>query len=337
MRFYSTRSTTMALTVTCGSYSVNMYREMSIRIKWDDLVSDKYLSTKEFSKEQNYRLPLYKCYNNAILDSVTESGLGCHMGTIGIATPTCADDILVLANSECELQGIMDIFEHAIEMSKDITQNERNKWSFNETGIADTLFNLLNDLDAAIRKKAPERKIYGNIYSGKGRMQILSYISAVKEFSKKHPIRTVCEIGFAGGHSATLFLLSTTSANYTGFDMWDQSVYENTAIDWVRKQFNRRHITLIKGDSTKTVPQFKGTCDLIHIDGAHHAHFPQTDMKNMARVASENNLLLMDDCSKSWPAVLKGVDYLKKNDFYMTLKCRSQKAGFTEVLKKVGA
>ncbi|CAC5362723.1 unnamed protein product [Mytilus coruscus] len=43
------------------------------------------------------------------LHSVTESGLGCHMGTIGIATPTCADDILVLANSECELQGIMDI------------------------------------------------------------------------------------------------------------------------------------------------------------------------------------------------------------------------------------
>ncbi|CAC5416569.1 unnamed protein product [Mytilus coruscus] len=37
-------------------------------------------------------------------------------------------------------------------------------------------------------------------------------------------------------------------------------------------------------------------------------------MKNMARVASINNLLLVDDCSKSWPAVLKGVDYLKKND-----------------------
>ncbi|CAG2225211.1 unnamed protein product [Mytilus edulis] len=205
-------------------------------------------------------------------------------------------------------------------MRKDITQSGTDKSSFNETGIADTLFNMLNNLDAAIRRKAPERKIYGNIYSGKGRMQILSYISAIREFSTKYPIRTICEIGFAGGHSATLFLLSTTSANYTGFDMWDQSVYEDTAIDWVRKQFHLRQITLIKGDSTKTVPQFKGTCDLIHIDGAHHAHFPQTDMKNMARVASENNLLLMDDCSKSWPAVLKGVDYLKKNDLLHDIK-----------------
>jgi hypothetical protein len=37
-------------------------------------------------------------------DSVTESGIGSHLGTISVAAPTCADDILILANSECELQ-----------------------------------------------------------------------------------------------------------------------------------------------------------------------------------------------------------------------------------------
>jgi hypothetical protein len=55
---------------------------------------------------------LYKCYNNAILDSITESGLGSHLGTISVAAPTCADDILILAISECELQSIMDIIYH---------------------------------------------------------------------------------------------------------------------------------------------------------------------------------------------------------------------------------
>jgi hypothetical protein len=55
---------------------------------------------------------LYKCYNNAILDSVTESGIGSHLGTISVAAPTCADDILILAHSECELQSIMDILYH---------------------------------------------------------------------------------------------------------------------------------------------------------------------------------------------------------------------------------
>ncbi|CAC5416572.1 unnamed protein product [Mytilus coruscus] len=102
--------------------------------------------------------------------------------------------------------------------------------------------------------------------------------------------------------------------------MWDQPVYENTAIEWVRQQFKNRQITLIKGDSAKTVPQFQGKCDIIHIDGAHHTYSPKMDMKNMARVASINNLLLMDDCSKSWPAVLKGVEYLKTNNLLDNLK-----------------
>jgi hypothetical protein len=38
--------------------------------------------------------------------------LGSYLGTISVAVPTCADDILILANSECELQSIMDIIYH---------------------------------------------------------------------------------------------------------------------------------------------------------------------------------------------------------------------------------
>jgi hypothetical protein len=48
-----------------------------------------------------------------ILDSVTESGLGSHLGTISVAASTCADDILVLAHSECELQSIMVVLPPA--------------------------------------------------------------------------------------------------------------------------------------------------------------------------------------------------------------------------------
>ncbi|CAC5377553.1 CA [Mytilus coruscus] len=87
----------------------NMYREMSIRIKWDDLVSDKISVNQGIQQGAKLSTSLYKCYNNAILDSVTESGLGCHMGTIGIATPTCADDILVLANSEYDEVDVTNV------------------------------------------------------------------------------------------------------------------------------------------------------------------------------------------------------------------------------------
>ena len=55
---------------------------------------------------------LNKALNWIEFDSVTECGLGSHLGTISVATPTYADDILILANSECELQSIMDIIYH---------------------------------------------------------------------------------------------------------------------------------------------------------------------------------------------------------------------------------
>ena len=84
----------------------NMYREMNIQIKWDNHVSDKLF----VNQGEKLSTSLYKCYNNSILDSVSESGLGSHMGTINVATPTCADDILVLANSESELRELWTLF-----------------------------------------------------------------------------------------------------------------------------------------------------------------------------------------------------------------------------------
>ena len=55
---------------------------------------------------------LYKCYNNVILDSISKSGLGSHFRNIGVASLTCADDIAILANSDTELQDILDIVHH---------------------------------------------------------------------------------------------------------------------------------------------------------------------------------------------------------------------------------
>ena len=36
----------------------------------------------------------------------------CHFGNIGVASPTCTDDIVILANSDTELQGILDMVHH---------------------------------------------------------------------------------------------------------------------------------------------------------------------------------------------------------------------------------
>ncbi|CAC5389240.1 unnamed protein product [Mytilus coruscus] len=147
-----------------------------------------------------------------------------------------------------------------------------------------------------------------------------SYITVIKDFNKNYPIRNICEIGFAGGHSAAVLLYTIHSATYTAFDKWENSSYQETSLTWIKNKFSNRQITIIKGDSTKTVPKFKGECDVIHIDGAHHSRSPQLDTINMMRIASVNNLLLIDDYINSWPSVIKAVEYLIKNDLVYNMK-----------------
>ena len=88
----------------------NMYREMTTQVKWDNHLSENIYINQGIQQGEKLSTSLYKCYNNAILDSVTESGLGSHLGTISVAAPTCADDILILANSECELRVLWTLY-----------------------------------------------------------------------------------------------------------------------------------------------------------------------------------------------------------------------------------
>tara|TARA_B110000090_G_scaffold7060_3_gene7369 strand:- start:28195 stop:32406 length:4212 start_codon:yes stop_codon:yes gene_type:complete len=199
---------------------------------------------------------------------------------------------------------------------------------------------LLTDLDAVINEKAPESKIYGNVFSGHEHQQLTSYTNAIKEFLETNKVQHICEIGFAGGHSATILLAATasTGAMYTGFDMWDRGFYENSALEWVKQQFPERKIQIVKGDSTKTVPSYNiiKTCDIIHVDGAHHAHYPKTDYANMHKLASEKNILLIDDCTESWPAVMNGVSYITSKGL-VTKRPESHHAiGWTHRGKKKG-
>ena len=90
----------------------NIYRNMNIQVKWEEELTGNIQLFQGIQQGAKLSTTLYKCYNNAILDSISRSGLGAHIGDIGIAAPTCADDIAVLANNQIEAQGIIDIVEH---------------------------------------------------------------------------------------------------------------------------------------------------------------------------------------------------------------------------------
>jgi hypothetical protein len=89
-----------------------MYRKINIQVKWEGELSDKIYIQQGIQQSAKLSTSLYKCYNNVILDSISKSGLGSHFGNIGVASLTCADDIAILANSDTELQGILDIVHH---------------------------------------------------------------------------------------------------------------------------------------------------------------------------------------------------------------------------------
>jgi hypothetical protein len=51
---------------------------------------------------------LYKLYINPLLDQTEDSGIGMQIGTIPCSATTCADDVLLIADSEKNLQILID-------------------------------------------------------------------------------------------------------------------------------------------------------------------------------------------------------------------------------------
>ena len=51
---------------------------------------------------------LYKLYINPLLDQIEDSGIGMQIGTIPCSGPTCADDVSLIADSEKNLQILIE-------------------------------------------------------------------------------------------------------------------------------------------------------------------------------------------------------------------------------------
>ncbi len=119
----------------------------------------------------------------------------------------------------------------------------------------------------------------------------------LKYIVSKPDIKTILEIGFNAGHSSDLFL-SSSLATVTSFDL-DQRPCVDIAKQYIDIKFPSRH-TLIKGDSTKTIPEFiknnKNTLfDIIFIDGGHQYNVAYADIINCKLLAHKDTIIIMDD------------------------------------------
>lgn len=117
------------------------------------------------------------------------------------------------------------------------------------------------------------------------------------KISKK--VQSIMEIGFNGGHSALLFLLSNPYSKLVCFDIGSHS-YSRLCLDYLQSVFPNR-LTMIWGDSSDTIPKYvldhigDITFDLIHIDGGHQKDVIVSDVQYSRFLSHQDTYVIYDD------------------------------------------
>ncbi|CAG2184470.1 unnamed protein product [Mytilus edulis] len=88
----------------------NIYTNMTLQVKWGDQTTQHVNIQQGIRQGAKLSTLLYKRYNNTILNSITGSHLGAKIGTICVASPTCADDIALLGEPQ-DIQAMLNIIE----------------------------------------------------------------------------------------------------------------------------------------------------------------------------------------------------------------------------------
>ena len=131
--------------------------------------------------------------------------------------------------------------------------------------------------------------------------QNIDEINFLCDLVKNENIIEVMEIGFNGGHSAELFLLSNNKINLVSFDIGTHE-YIQIGKEFIDKTYPNRH-NLIIGDSNATIPNYnEKQFDIIFIDGGHDYDTVKNDLTNCKKLSHKNTLIVLDDTmnKKEW-------------------------------------
>ena len=104
---------------------------------------------------------------------------------------------------------------------------------------------------------------------------------------------TVLEIGFNAGFSTLLLLLSNPHLKVVALDLGEHD-YAQKCFHTLQKDFPDR-LTVMFGDSRKTLPSLTTTFSCIHIDGGHSEEVAKSDVQQSRRLLKPNGFLLIDD------------------------------------------
>jgi predicted O-methyltransferase YrrM len=121
-------------------------------------------------------------------------------------------------------------------------------------------------------------------------------------------VRRICEIGFNGGHSASLWLWANPTAEVVMFDLWEHEASplgEKFLLSDEARSLGivdaASRLKIVKGNSLRSVTQFSAEnpstkCDLLSVDGGHSYEVALADIAHMHNLANPRfNTMLVDD------------------------------------------
>jgi len=120
-------------------------------------------------------------------------------------------------------------------------------------------------------------------------------------------VKTICEIGFNAGHSASLWLRANPTADVIMFDLFyhnysrvNEIFLKTRGAEFGLKDVERR-LRVVVGSSLVAVPQFARDhpdvkCDILSVDGSHRHEDALQDIANMRALANRKfHVLFVDD------------------------------------------
>lgn len=118
------------------------------------------------------------------------------------------------------------------------------------------------------------------------------------DHARRQPVRTVCELGFMAGQSATMFLEALPEARVVSFDLGDCE-WTRPQGDLLRAAYGPR-FELVLGLSNFTAPRFAAEhpdlrCDVLFVDGAKFTESRWSDLLNFRRLTQPGAALFYDE------------------------------------------
>lgn len=142
----------------------------------------------------------------------------------------------------------------------------------------------------------------------------------------KHMPKSILEVGvYRGQRSEELirlaFLFSRTKIKYYGFDLFEDLSEDQLKKEYSKISFSETHlenklnenvglfssINLIKGDTKKTLQEFKFTkeIDFFFIDGGHSIDTINSDFEKIYSRSKVNSVIILDDYYINSPELIK--------------------------------